>query len=526
MNEILSGGFGGLEGRATQVDLEDGAGPRNLEDVLRNAAPLKIDLNDGAGPVALDTRLSGLPLNVKAFGATGNGVADDTDALIAAENAATSVYVPPGVYLTTLAATQLARRYHGEGQIQTGSNRRGRSYSNITSAPTSFGNHNSVDTAFNGDLSKVHTVIEHRVTGATTLGQPTSGYSFRQEASATYTVHYSTSGHNHSTSINDGRTGGVTHHLKLAQYGQGDLIGYFIDGLVATTKSGSTNFLANPAVAGYTAQFQAAIDGAYLNPGEFNLTDGGYDAAAVGWVINMTRSDGTGAKGAFWAGIRSQSKGAADIDAHFSGSGPAKIGLDLVGSTFTAAAPAAIAIKAGDRIYGNATNADSQKFPNTVSLGTSYLEYSSSLTAWNFVQGGSSRLQIGSSVIATVGITSTSGLFTAQGNAGTARQLRLRTGTSDRWIVSANGTAESGTNAGSDFAVASYDDSGALLATPLFIIRSTGGVRVADTGGRVGFYGTVPIARQTITGSRGSNAALADLLTKLAALGLITDSTS
>lgn len=42
----------------------------------------------------------------------------------------------------------------------------------------------------------------------------------------------------------------------------------------------------------------------------------------------------------------------------------------------------------------------------------------------------------------------------------------------------------------------------------------------------IGFFATAPVAKQSITGSRGGNAALADLLTKLAATGLITDSTS
>jgi hypothetical protein len=46
--------------------------------------------------------------------------------------------------------------------------------------------------------------------------------------------------------------------------------------------------------------------------------------------------------------------------------------------------------------------------------------------------------------------------------------------------------------------------------------------RVNDTG--VGFYGNTCGAQPDITGSRDSNPALADLLTKLAALGLITDS--
>ncbi len=42
----------------------------------------------------------------------------------------------------------------------------------------------------------------------------------------------------------------------------------------------------------------------------------------------------------------------------------------------------------------------------------------------------------------------------------------------------------------------------------------------------VGFYGTTPVAKQTVTGSKTSGAALISLLAALVALGLITDSTS
>jgi len=41
-----------------------------------------------------------------------------------------------------------------------------------------------------------------------------------------------------------------------------------------------------------------------------------------------------------------------------------------------------------------------------------------------------------------------------------------------------------------------------------------------------GFFGSAPIAKPTVTGSRGGNAALASLLTQLASLGLITDSST
>ena len=42
----------------------------------------------------------------------------------------------------------------------------------------------------------------------------------------------------------------------------------------------------------------------------------------------------------------------------------------------------------------------------------------------------------------------------------------------------------------------------------------------------LGFFGSAPIVKRTITGSRGGNAALASLLTALAATGLLTDSTT
>ena len=75
--------------------------------------------------------------------------------------------------------------------------------------------------------------------------------------------------------------------------------------------------------------------------------------------------------------------------------------------------------------------------------------------------------------------------------------------------------------------------------TPVLTIQtssSSGGIVTAGivtiggdldhNGTGVGFYGTAPIAQPTVTGSRGGNAALADLLTELENLGLIVDSST
>jgi hypothetical protein len=53
-------------------------------------------------------------------------------------------------------------------------------------------------------------------------------------------------------------------------------------------------------------------------------------------------------------------------------------------------------------------------------------------------------------------------------------------------------------------------------------------IKFTTTGpvSEIGFFGTTPVAKPTVTGSRGGNAALASLLTQLAAMGLIVDSTT
>lgn len=62
-------------------------------------------------------------------------------------------------------------------------------------------------------------------------------------------------------------------------------------------------------------------------------------------------------------------------------------------------------------------------------------------------------------------------------------------------------------------------------STSEWMIRDSQGQRF-ETNTWVGFYGIAGTARPNITGSRGANAALASLLTQLAAFGLVTDSST
>lgn len=63
---------------------------------------------------------------------------------------------------------------------------------------------------------------------------------------------------------------------------------------------------------------------------------------------------------------------------------------------------------------------------------------------------------------------------------------------------------------------------GAAQVTAAYVKSDTFGTLAS----KLGFRGSTPITKATVTGSRGGNAALASLLTKLADLGLITDGSS
>lgn len=58
-------------------------------------------------------------------------------------------------------------------------------------------------------------------------------------------------------------------------------------------------------------------------------------------------------------------------------------------------------------------------------------------------------------------------------------------------------------------------------------VGTTTGTKIGtSTSQKIGFFNSAPVVQQTVTGSRASGAALVDLLSKLATLGLIVDSTS
>lgn len=378
-------------------------------------------------------------VSVKDYGAVGDGVTDDSAAVLAANAVATLVTVPAGVYnCTSVAATALDGPYNGYGQIKdSAGNKRGKFFAAIKAAPSALGNYGSVSTAFNGDLSKCQFPVEHRITGAATLGQPSSGYLYTPEAYPHFTYVYNESGWNQSTSGNDGRTAAAAYRTAVANLGQGDMIAYNATGFVTGTKTGSTNFLANPAAGLFAGDMTAGANGVYLNPYETILNDNGYDAAAVGVVNNFVRTNATGAKSAIWLGYRAQNTGSASCDAMVSGVGKWVTGLDFTMSTLDFGTnKAAISLKANDRIYFNNTAVASGNLVanwRTTAFNQDYMEYSTSINGFTFVISNASKFQITSSQVTVNGAPLS--VYTGSGSAAYVRGLQpgfgLPTGTTN-----------------------------------------------------------------------------------------------
>ena len=335
------------------------------------------------------------PANLRWWNAVGNGTTNNASAISQTEGLNELVNIPTGIYKTASLATGAAvrGRYDGPGQIRTADdNNRAPIFRAITQAPGAFGSTVSVESAFNGDVSRVVFPVEYRITGAATAGQPTTGYLYRPELSEKFSFLYNESGHNQSTSTNVGRTGIVNSRVNIYHRGQGDLVAYNFSAFCDSTRASSTHFLANPAIVGINGDMTAGANGIYFNPLEFYLDSSTYDVAAVGAVYNLERNNNTGAKSAFWTGVRVQSVGSTSINAGYSGVGSWVAGLSLAGVTFTAA-KAAIVLAEGQRIYFEGSNSDPNGGDNGIVTGDTWLERSGS-GFFSFVYDNTSTLQI------------------------------------------------------------------------------------------------------------------------------------
>lgn len=364
-----------------------------VDTLLTAGSNISLTYDDGAGTLTIAaTGAAGggwdFPSLIEDYSAVGDGVTDDTAAVNSAIASAQETFVPNGIFDTTLAATAITSPFQGIGQIRTSdSKKRGKYFNYVDAAPATEGNRDSIGNAFNGDMTHVPFAVEHRITGAATLSQPTSGYKYTHECYPHFTYLKNESGYNHETDGNGGRTASCAYQTKVDNYGQGDCMAYNFLGFVTGTKAGSTDFLANPAVGALAGTLTAGADGVYLNPLEFDLQDNGYDVACIGTVLNLTRTDETGAKNAVWMGHRVQSRGSANIDVAYSASSKHKIGLDFTKADFdSASGNRAITLKADQRIFFNATSTNDW-YANQP--GGTFMRYNSSNQQLQFVNNNS-----------------------------------------------------------------------------------------------------------------------------------------
>jgi hypothetical protein len=101
--------------------------------------------------------------------------------------------------------------------------------------------------------------------------------------------------------------------------------------------------------------------------------------------------------------------------------------------------------------------------------------------AMSFIEDGS----VGIGTNTPIGIlhlkrTAATTRMVMDGDAGQSKIITYRTAGLQRFGLYVNNTAESGSNAGSDFAVRAYNDAGTLITTALFIKRSTGFLGVGN----------------------------------------------
>lgn len=255
--------------------------------------------------------------------------------------------------------------------------------------------------AFACDLSNLDYVAGIKLTGTATLGQPTANYTIIPNLAATFTFLDNFSGWNQSTTSNSGRTGAVGNAIYASSESTalGDTIANYVSCFTAGAKAGahgSLGFLANPACTMFGGSNLAGNAGVFLQGiGDINLDDNGYDVAGVPFVTNMHRTVATGALGVTWLGYRAQSTGTSSVDALFSGTGPAAIGLDLTGMTN---GTIGIALPQGVGIFGNvSTGGNPFPTPGTTVPGGS--EIVDNGAGWQFSYGAVDAVSISATLL-------------------------------------------------------------------------------------------------------------------------------
>ncbi len=140
--------------------------------------------------------------------------------------------------------------------------------------------------------------------------------------------------------------------------------------------------------------------------------------------------------------------------------------------------------------------------------------------------GGTSVIDSSRNLVNIVALTMTGDITQNRGaniarhiinaDAGNVRQIQFQSGGLSRWLLRTDAAAESGSDAGSDFALLARTDAGGTIDTPLTLVRAAGGlvtlarpVKVTGAieldgdlnhdGSNIGFFAIAPAARAGVT---------------------------
>ena len=455
------------------------------------------------GPRGEQDRTSLAEFATDAAPLVGDGTTTNNVAIAAAEaSTVKQIGVPEGTYRTTGVATgaALTKNYYGPGQIETNDGNALPPNWRVVSALPTEGNHDYILTAGNGDAQKIQDFLGTWVTGSSTLTQPATGYKIVYEAAGrlNHFLLTASAGWNESTTGNGGRTGYFHTITRGTQAGNGDAGGYYTSIFVSGARTAGvggpgtpTDALSMPGGVVHGGQVIAGANDVYLNNFEQNAVSGVYRASAGIFVANAVRDNADTTNNQFWFGFTAQGQGTVAGDVAFRVGALWKFGVDVTSATLDAN-QAAIALKQDQRIYLQST----QGSRYCSAVGTTYITANS--VGIDLVHGGSPALRVTS-------LTTPVNYIEIQGTtSGTPVQVVTRgTDTNIGYDIRPKGTGTIRLRGGT---------------------AGTAQVQVNDTG--LAFFATNPIAKPTVTGSRGGNAALQSLLTALANLGLITDSSS
>jgi hypothetical protein len=391
-------------------------------------------------------------LSIDDFGASPSSTSQTDSALtLIMASTQKYFYVPAASYTTNKSFSQLTKTFFGPGQITTASDSLPGNYTYVATKPV-FPAGSGLPYDFQGDITKTEakyyvlgsgvrtsltdnyfqaqttpkfTVFDNRAgssgTLALTLNAPAAGTAvFQFSSTAGFYVGQVLGINDASDNITDIRTvtevsaGYVTVDAALSNSypigtrvtdskrtmcpsdrvdvfhrGGGDAYAWLARVEVSKAPLASQSHIFFNATGGIVGgDLNASANGVFLTGSEIQHNDNGFDIGAVGSILNFNRSNATGARGAFWAGVLLKSEGTQPMNSGFSVGGKFNTGLDTVKADFGTTGMA-VSLAADQKIGFDSSATDMAGYSVIGNvMATTYMQKKSSLSRMeNYYEG-------------------------------------------------------------------------------------------------------------------------------------------